>query len=192
MQAPIRRVASRPRFAVGIAVLVACSLGRDTAGQTTVLPGTLSGTRTFNAASGSATFTGNSTLSGTVTLGLGFEVEYLVVGGGGAGGFGSGGGGGGAGGFTAGASFFASGTQNVTVGRGGSRFGNESWWSLDESTFSGQTSALGTATAGGGGFGAGADIYYSPYSGYAWAFLDAADGASGGGASAKIFFLLRA
>ena len=105
------------------AVIAAALLGRDTMAQSIVLPGTLSGTQTFNAASGSATLTGNSTLSGPVTLGLGFEVEYLVVGGGGAGGGSYYGGGGGAGGFTTGTGFFSTGAFDVAVGAGGSGVG---------------------------------------------------------------------
>ena len=125
------------------AVIAAALLGRDTVAQSIVLPGTLSGNQTWNATSGAATVTGNSTLSGTVTLGLGFEVEYLVVGGGGGGGSNKTGGGGGAGGFTTGTNFVAGGQAlSVFVGAGGASGNN------------GQSSALGSFTAGGGGAGA--------------------------------------
>lgn len=78
------------------------------------LPGTLTGSYTFDGTSGSTAYTGNSTLNGAVTLGSGFFAEYLVVAGGGAGG-GSGvgttvGAGGGAG--------FGTGSGNGVSGQG--------------------------------------------------------------------------
>ncbi|MDZ7620737.1 MAG: autotransporter-associated beta strand repeat-containing protein [Patescibacteria group bacterium] len=66
--------------------------------QSQALPGALSGAFDLNATSGQATITGDSELTGDVTLDMRFYVDYLVVAGGGGGGV-SRGGGGGAGGL---------------------------------------------------------------------------------------------
>jgi fibronectin-binding autotransporter adhesin len=173
------------RGLVAGAVVAAAFLGHDTLAQSIALPGTLSGTQTWNAASGSATVTGNSTLSGTVTLGLGFEVEYLVVGGGGAGGGPDGNdagflfdivsGGGGAGGFKEGTTMQTYGgggvlLTQVMVGQGG-RPGSAA---DNHPGSNGSPSWFGDATVDGGGRGA------RITSDSRWD-LDATDGGSGGG-----------
>ena len=164
--APRGFAASRVQRAIiaGVAI-VALSCGLDAAGQTTVLSGTLTGTQLFNAASGSATISGNSTLSGRVNFGLGLGVEYLVVGGGGATPDGTVSGGGGGGGFAEGTLIVSTGTKGVTVGQGG-RF------NFDLAPRNGGYSSFANITADGGGYGGGVG---SPDN------VAGGNGASGGG-----------
>ena len=118
--------------------------------QTSTLSGTLTGTSSFNASSGTAVITGNSILQGTATLSLNFDVEYLVVGGGGAGGYGlyASGGGGGAGGFRTGNLVINTGISPVTVGDGGSSGG-----ASGGAGGSGSASGFASISAAGGGGG---------------------------------------
>ena len=138
---------------------------RQALAQTTVLSSTLSGPYSFNASSGSATITGNSTLDADVTFSLEFAVDYLLVGGGGGGGAGTGGGGGGAGGFLSGTTALLSGTQSVVVGAGGAG-------GVASSGTTGENTSFGVTLLAGGGGGGGYDG-------------NGLDGGSGGGAGAQ-------
>lgn len=98
--------------------LALISLSSLTHAQTTV---------TLDGASGSQSYSVARTTNGGLTIGLGLEVEYLIVAGGG-GGAGSandstawGGGGGGAGGVLAGNTFLTAENFTVSVGAGGTR-----------------------------------------------------------------------
>jgi hypothetical protein len=114
-------------------------------------------TVTLDGASGSQTFNVARSTTGGLSLGLGFEVEYLLIGGGGAGGATSitadgvdGTGGGGAGGFVEGASLLTNQSYAVSVGAGGS--------GLDRGIVRGQnggSTTFSTFTALGGGGGGG-------------------------------------
>jgi autotransporter-associated beta strand protein len=87
-----------------------------------------------------------NTSSGTLTVGLGFYVDYLLVGGGGGGGSNSAGGGG-AGGFRSGSTSLAASSHVITVGAGGS-----GGTSSANGSNGGNTTAFGISV--GGGFGA--------------------------------------
>jgi autotransporter-associated beta strand protein len=110
---------------------------------------------TLNGASGSVSHATARSTNGGLSIGLGFEVEYLVVGGGGGGGNGydSGpGGGGGAGGLTQGSLSLGSGNHSVTVGAGGAGGGTPG---VGGSGVNGGNSSFGDITMlGGGGGGA--------------------------------------
>jgi hypothetical protein len=103
--------------------LALISLSSLTHAQTTV---------TLDGASGSQSYSVARTTNGGLTIGLGLEVEYLIVAGGGGGagsandstawgGGGGGGGGGGAGGVLAGNTFLTAENFTVSVGAGGTR-----------------------------------------------------------------------
>jgi autotransporter-associated beta strand protein len=122
---------------------------------------------TLDGASGSQTFNLPRSTAGGLTLGLGFEVEYLVIGGGGAGGgaYDYGPGGGGAGGMLSGSLFLTNESVNVTVGTGGTA-------ALALSGGNGGNSVFASITANGGGGGGGRSE-------------NGFDGASGGGAGGR-------
>jgi hypothetical protein len=141
-------------------------------GQTTV---------TLDGATGSQSYALERSTNGGLTIGLGFQVEYLVVAGGGGGGgaYGGsdGGGGGGAGGMLAGATFLNAANISVTVGQGGGRGLNSSSLT-DRRGKNGGDSSLGDLIAvGGGGGGATTDNSGGSANGFS--------GGSGGGAGAK-------
>ncbi|MFN6017299.1 MAG: glycine-rich domain-containing protein [Verrucomicrobiota bacterium] len=114
---------------------------------------------TLDGASGNETFNVARSTTGGLTIGLGFEVEYLLIGGGGAGGSTvtgddgvDGTGGGGAGGFVEGTVSLANQSYGISVGAGGSGatrgvVRGENGGNTTFSTF--------TATGGGGGGGYG-------------------------------------
>ena len=134
--------------------LICLSLASGSLAQTTV---------TLDGASGSQTFNVPRTTLGGLTLGLGFEVEYLVVGGGGGGGNGyddGPGGGGGAGGLLQGANIFGTATSiGVAVGAGGSansgNGGNSSFGSIIALGGGGGGGSRASGLNGGSGGGAG-------------------------------------
>jgi len=139
--------------------------------QAATILGDLSGNFAILSGPGGVTFDGNSTISGTVTIGVG-AVEYLVVGGGGGGGRTdgysyTGGGGGGAGGLVDGMLGLATQQQyTVTVGAGGTISGDSK-----TAGNNGFDSVFGTITGFGGGGGGAASV--------------GKDGGSGGGASSN-------
>lgn len=143
--------------------------GLLTLGSTAVLGQT---SITLDGASGSETYVADRTTDGGLTLGLSFQVEYLVVGGGGGGGSRHGGGGG-AGGVLSGVVQAASSSYAVQVGTGGAgapQHSNDQYWlGVPQS---GQGSSVFGVTAAGGGSGAGSGA--GPTS-----------GASGGGSSSS-------
>ena len=125
-------------------------------------------TVTLDGASGSQTFNVARSTTGGLSLGLGFEVEYLVIGGGGAGGgaYDTGpGGGGGAGGMLSGSLFLTNQSVNVTVGTGGTA-------ALAWNGGNGGNSVFASITANGGGGGGGRGN-------------NGLNGASGGGAGGR-------
>lgn len=154
--------------------LLFCGLSNLLAAQTTV---------TLDGASGSQTYSLARTTDGGLTLGLAFQVEYLVVGGGGGGGGAGGsngdydgGGGGGAGGFLAGSTYLDSGVIAVAVGAGGAG-GSTSSIEADRQGKNGSLSSLGDIIAyGGGGGGSGDGLYIGNWG---------SDGASGGGGGGR-------
>ena len=153
------------RYQIGVARLQAASGGSVSFWDN---PSSPTGSTTIHTFFHSGTFATPGTFSKTV--------EYVVIGGGGAGGdvsgnANSGGGGGGAGGYLTGSTPVGGpATLTVTVGRGGYTW-DDDWWGQD-----GEDSVVnfpaGTVTADGGGGGAGAA---SPAAGRA--------GGSGGGSS---------
>jgi hypothetical protein len=130
--------------------LALISLSSLTHAQTTV---------TLDGASGSQSYSVARTTDGGLTIGLGFQVEYLVVAGGGGGGGADGdydgAGGGGAGGFLTGSTYLGSETVSVAVGAGGSG-GTVSSSEANRQGMNGGQSSFGSIIAyGGGGGGAG-------------------------------------
>jgi hypothetical protein len=112
---------------------------------------------TLDGASGSQTFNLPRSTAGGLTLGLGFEVEYLVIGGGGAGGSTGttsdgvdGTGGGGAGGFVEGTISLTNQSYAVSVGAGGA---NVSRGVVRGENGGNSTFSTFTAIGGGGGGG---------------------------------------
>ena len=143
--------------------LTTIALTLPLAAQTTV---------TLDGASGSQSYNVARTTNGGLTLGLGFDVEYLVVGGGGGGGSRHGGGGG-AGGVVSGVVHAENSNYAVQVGAGGAgapQYSNDVYWlSVPQS---GQGSSAFGVTAAGGGSGGGAGGAPT-------------NGASGGGSSSN-------
>ena len=137
---------------------------------------------TLNGASGSVPNATNYSTNTGLILSLGFEAEYLVVGGGGSGGTagGSGGqntwgaGGGGAGGLLMGAMNLDPGSYNVTVGAGGLAAAYNA--GITSTGRDGLSSLFDSVTALGGGGGAGGDNANGG---------DGRSGASGGGGGSK-------
>lgn len=142
------------------------------------LPGTLSGTYAVNATSGSAVFTGNSTLEGTVTLDMRFLADYLVVGGGGGGGpssLASPGGGGGGGRVIFDNAFVITTPQTFTIEVGaGGQGGIGGDLTTGTAATSGGQSRFGNVIAAGGGRGGWGGVGATEGNGAA--------GGSGGGA----------
>lgn len=131
--------------------LALISLSSLTHAQTTV---------TLDGASGSQSYSVARTTDGGLTIGLGLEVEYLVVAGGG-GGAGSandstawGGGGGGAGGVLAGSTFLTTENFTVSVGAGGAGGSLSSNVALQQGSNGGNSSFSNLTAIGGGGGGA--------------------------------------
>jgi hypothetical protein len=146
-----------------------------------VTPTTITvGSETYKVLMFTSTGANSFTVSGTGTL------EFLAVGGGGAGGFDMGGGGG-AGGLVLGSFTAQSGTYNINVGTGGTGAasnagGNPQYHQFTVSSTSGtDTTCTGPGSvsiiAKGGGYGGSSYWDYSPNNGYG------ASGGSGGGAS---------
>jgi uncharacterized delta-60 repeat protein len=136
----------------------------------------------LNGASGSVPHSTNYTTDNGLILSLGFDAEYLVIGGGGSGGTGGGSagqntwgaGGGGAGGFLSGTMALTPKSYNVTVGAGGQA---PAYNAGSTSTGKdGLSSFFDSVTALGGGGGAGGDNANGG---------DGRSGASGGGGGSK-------
>jgi hypothetical protein len=141
---------------------------------------------TLDGASGSQSFNVARSTTGGLSLGLGFQVEYLLIGGGGGGGGvqGSNAGGGGGGQVLAGATQLSAQSYSVTVGSGGA--GGIGFGTLSQTTGSiGEASVLsGTGlslNAQGGGGGAGS----LGWNGSNVQVSNATSGASGGGGSSQ-------
>jgi autotransporter-associated beta strand protein len=161
-----------PVFAKWAAAVVTILLGADDAtAQTTTLGPTTSGTITVDATSGQGTVNGSSTLNGSVSIGLGFKVEYLVVGGGGAGSYWTDGGGGAGGAVQTGSAFFSPGSYVVSVGSGGP---GQGYSSLPNA---GGRSSFAGVNADGGGAGAYRWLYNGTY------YYSQVNGGSGGGST---------
>jgi hypothetical protein len=129
---------------------------------------------TLDGTSGSNTISTSYTTTGGLTLGMGFFVDYLIVGGGGGGGGHIGGGGGGGAVQTnVGQTLLqlTSTNSTITVGLGGAGGSNNSRGATGE-----QSSALGLTAAGGGGGGA-----YNAAGGDVPSQQNGSSGASGGG-----------
>lgn len=132
------------------AALLALSGSLPLAAQTSV---------TLDGASGSQTYNVARSTNGGLTLGLGFGVDYLIIGGGGSGAYATpnsdgidGTGGGGAGGFVEGSTMLSPALISVSVGAGGSGVG--SGMTLIRGN-NGGNSSFGAFTALGGGGGGG-------------------------------------
>jgi autotransporter-associated beta strand protein len=167
---PAKPMKSRSRFcsiktlAAVVAAMIFVWTGSGRA-QTSV---TLDGT------SGSNTISTSYTTTGGLTLGMGFFVDYLIVGGGGGGGGHIGGGGGGGAVQTnVGQTLLqlTSTNSTITVGSGGAGGSNNS-----RGATGGPSSALGLTAAGGGGGGA-----YNAVEGNTASQQNGSSGASGGG-----------
>lgn len=133
---------------------------------------TAQNTVTLDGASGSQTYSIERSASGGLTLGLGFDVEYLVVGGGGGGGSRHGGGGG-AGGVRSGVVQASNSSYSIQVGAGGAgapQHSNDQFWLGVSQTGQG-SSVFGVEAAGGGAGGAAGALPTS--------------GASGGGSTSS-------
>jgi hypothetical protein len=129
-------------------------------------------TVTLDGASGSQTFNVARSTTGGLSLGLAFEVEYLIVGGGGGGGSRHGGGGG-AGGMRSGVTQASNSSYAVQIGAGGAgapQHSNDQYWLGVPQN--GQGSSVFDVAAAGGGSGGAAGA--APTS-----------GASGGGSSSS-------
>ena len=130
----------------------------------------------LNSNSSSLNYTTNN-LSGALTIGLGFYVDYLIIGGGGGGGSNSAGGGG-AGGVRSGSTALSAASHSITVGVGGS-----GGTSGGNGTNGGSSSAFGVTVGGGSGASRTGGNSGSPQSnvgGSAWVNTSG-DGAGGGG-----------
>ena len=146
-------------------------------------------TVTLDGTSGSQTFNVARSTTGGLSLGLGFEVEYLLIGGGGGGG-GVGVGGGNAGGGGGGQVLAGAATQitaqsySVTVGSGGAGGIGSGTLSQTPGSIGGASMLSGTGlslSARGGGGGAGG----LGYNGISVQVSNATSGATGGGGSSQ-------